>query len=445
MYEDAAGNVWIGTFGYGLFVRDSASGEISKPEWFDRRCTVNHIISDRAGDLWIATDIGLVNVSRSGRDVTLYDDADGMECGSVFSLVEDKAGNIWMSTNVGISCYVRGEDKFRNFGPREGVLPGPYIRHSCARKKDGTIMMGGMNGVCYFNETALEMNQEVPLPEFTSFTVLGSGYQPSDRSVAIADGHVTLTSEQNTFCVTFSLMNRSLADRSVYAYRMEGLSKDWIEIGHEPRLTFHNLTPGKYRLQLKAKLANQEWPESYSTLEVKVSSPPWLSPWAQVAYALIAASLVCAAILLRQHLAAMKRKHTELEAEVTKSKTVRQALIGTSLDEKDKEFVESLIKVVESRIEEEKPDVNEIARQLGLSYSSLYRRVKAVTGATVSDFIKRVRVHQAEKLLLTGRYSVAEIARMVGLSSVSYFRECFRKEFGMSPTQWIKHLQPEKG
>ncbi len=440
LMQDADNNVWIGTSGYGLYILDNELGEIYKPDFFDRHCTVNHIVTDSKGVVWIATDIGLVSICDRPMQARIYDEGDGMECPSAFSIVEDADANIWMSTNIGLSCLERESGRFRNFGTNDGVLPGPYLRHSCARKSDGTILMGGMNGVCYFNESILGCSEQVPLPRFTSFTILGD-QQPSDRHIPIGDGDVTLDFDQNTFSVTFSVMNRALADRCVYAYCMEGLSNDWISLGHESKISFHNLPTGKYRLLLKAKLANGDWPEEYSRLNVRVKSSPWLSPLAKGAYALLAVALILALAALRRHLIDMKRRHKEMAAEVTKSKDIKKALIDSSLTENDRAFAESLIKIIETRLEDEKLDVNEIARQMGLSYSSLYRRVKAISGGTVSDFIKRVRLHNAEQLLLSGRYSISEITRMVGLSSVSYFRDCFKREFGLSPTQWLKTIK----
>lgn len=441
LFSDSGGNMWIGTFGFGLYVMDAVTGEINKPDFFDRRCIVNHIIEDRDSNLWIATDVGLACVSGADRALKFYDERDGMQCSSVFSVIEDGAGNIWMSTNVGITCFEREEGKFRNFGPADGVLPGPYLRHSCARKSDGTILMGGMNGVCLINERGLKLAERVPQPTFTSFTVLGHDRRAADMRLPVGDGNVELESGQNTFSVTFSPMDKSIVDRCLYAYRMKGLSDDWISIGHESKVTFHNLPAGRYSLQVRSKLANQEWPDGFSSLEVKIRPPAWLSGWAICVYVMIAVAAACAVTMFRRHLMFLHKRHHEMEAEVTKSKTLRQALIDDSLGEKDREFVETLIKVVEERIEDEKLDVGEISKHMGMSYSSLYRRVKSVTGSTVSDFIKRVRVHKAERLMLTGRYAVSEIAGMVGLSSVSYFRECFKREYGMSPTQWVKQIK----
>ncbi|MCM1451444.1 MAG: helix-turn-helix domain-containing protein [Clostridium sp.] len=441
LHEDKDGDVWIGTYGCGLYVYGRVTGEIEASPIFGRACTVNHIMTDKRLNTWIATDIGLVKIGAETPGYEIYNEKDGLECASVMSLVEDGKGNIWLSTNAGISCYVADEGKFLNFGEKEGVLPGPYLRHSCARKSDGMIYMGSMNGVCYFNEEDLRHSESVASPVFTSFTILGNSIKDKHSNMPIGDGKITLSHEQNTFTVTFSPMNRALAEKCVYCYRMGDSPSDWMEIGYEPRLTFHNLPAGTHRLQVKAKLVNQDWPEQASELKIRIKPSPWASPWAKILYAALAIGAVYCVYVLRRHLLSMARRHREMEKEVKQSKTMRQALIDSSLNESDKAFAQRLAGIVEERLQEENCDVNEIARQMGVSYSTLYRKVKDITGSNISDFIKRVRVHQAEKLLLTGKYSVSEIAGMVGLSSTSYFRECFKKEFGASPTQWIKRLK----
>ena len=76
-----------------------------------------------------------------------------------------------------------------------------------------------------------------------------------------------------------------------------------------------------------------------------------------------------------------------------------------------------------------------------MSYSSLYRKIKALTGMSTGEFIRKLRLRKAEQLLLSGKYNISEIAHQVGLISVSYFRECFKEEYGMSPSEYIKRLK----
>ncbi|UMB59168.1 response regulator [Lutibacter sp. A80] len=80
--------------------------------------------------------------------------------------------------------------------------------------------------------------------------------------------------------------------------------------------------------------------------------------------------------------------------------------------------------------------IPELAKELGYSRSSLYRKVKAVTGSSVSDYIKRVRLNKAAKLLVESDFNVSQAAFDSGFNDVKYFSVSFKKQFGISPSKY---------
>ena len=126
---------------------------------------------------------------------------------------------------------------------------------------------------------------------------------------------------------------------------------------------------------------------------------------------------------------------------ISSSTHLKQSIIKESLNKIDNEFIEKITKIIEENLMDEKIDVPTIAQELSMSYSSLYRKVKALTGMSTGEFIRKLRLRKAEQLLLSGKYNISEIAHQVGLNSVSYFRECFKEEYGMSPSEYIKQLK----
>ena len=69
--------------------------------------------------------------------------------------------------------------------------------------------------------------------------------------------------------------------------------------------------------------------------------------------------------------------------------------------------------------------------------------MKALTGLSTNEYIRKVKVKKAEQLLLEGKYNVSEIAYKVGINSVGYFRQCFKEEFGLSPTDYLKQIMED--
>lgn len=110
--------------------------------------------------------------------------------------------------------------------------------------------------------------------------------------------------------------------------------------------------------------------------------------------------------------------------------------IVSSLSEKDAEFIEKVRDIIQDNISGDNLDVGFIADAMCMSHSTLYRKVKAVTGLTVAGLIRRMRARAAAELLTTGRYTVSEIAFMVGMGSPGNFRQCFKEEFGVLPSEY---------
>ena len=62
-----------------------------------------------------------------------------------------------------------------------------------------------------------------------------------------------------------------------------------------------------------------------------------------------------------------------------------------------------------------------------------YRKIKGLTDMSANEFIRKVKMRKGVELLMSGQYTISEIAYMIGFSSVAYFRQCFKDEYGMSP------------
>lgn len=111
-----------------------------------------------------------------------------------------------------------------------------------------------------------------------------------------------------------------------------------------------------------------------------------------------------------------------------------------TLNKVDQEFFDKLNKLIEENISGD-VDVNLIASNLAVSTSALYRKMKALTGISTNEYIRKYKMQYAEHLLLEGKYSISEISFMVGMNSVAYFRRCFKAEYGEIPSEYLKKLQ----
>ena len=93
--------------------------------------------------------------------------------------------------------------------------------------------------------------------------------------------------------------------------------------------------------------------------------------------------------------------------------------------------------IIESHIAETEFNINEFNQAMNMSNSTLYRKIKGLTGMSPKEFIRNIRFKYACRLLLEKSSSVAEEAYMVGFSDAKNFSICFKKEFGMTPSRYI--------
>lgn len=102
----------------------------------------------------------------------------------------------------------------------------------------------------------------------------------------------------------------------------------------------------------------------------------------------------------------------------------------------DKEFLDSAMAAIDENMTNPEFSINDFCRALGMSRTSVYNKIKTLTGQGPNDFIRIVRLNKSKELLLSQKYSVGEVACMVGFSDPKYFSTCFKKQFGTSPSKF---------
>lgn len=105
----------------------------------------------------------------------------------------------------------------------------------------------------------------------------------------------------------------------------------------------------------------------------------------------------------------------------------------------DQEFLTNAKAVVEKHLDDSEFTTEKFAFELLVSRTNLHLKLKALTGESANEFIRRMRMNKAVELLKTGRYSVSEVSVMVGYSTASYFSTSFKKFFGELPSDYVKN------
>ncbi|MGX1929915.1 hybrid sensor histidine kinase/response regulator transcription factor [Flagellimonas sp. 2504JD4-2] len=115
------------------------------------------------------------------------------------------------------------------------------------------------------------------------------------------------------------------------------------------------------------------------------------------------------------------------------NKTLEKPNATTAMDNR---FIAKVLHFIHKNIEDPDLSVDQLASDLYLSRSQLYRKIKSLTGMTAIEFLRKIRLEEAKKLLSSeNNYNVSEVAFKVGFTSPSYFTKCFKKEFGCLPKE----------
>src|SRR5690606_30578687 len=105
------------------------------------------------------------------------------------------------------------------------------------------------------------------------------------------------------------------------------------------------------------------------------------------------------------------------------------------------ELLDKCIAVVEKHLDDSDFNIEMLAREMAMSHSSLYQRIKHIAGQAVNSFIRLLRLRESAEFLICTNHTVTAIAYRVGFSDVKYFREQFTKLFKMKPTDYIKQYR----
>lgn len=108
------------------------------------------------------------------------------------------------------------------------------------------------------------------------------------------------------------------------------------------------------------------------------------------------------------------------------------------LSEQDNAFMKDLYELMENELSNDELDVTGMTERLHISRTKFYYKVKGLTGENPSVFFKRYKLNRAAQLLREHKYNISEIADMTGFSSLSHFSTSFKKQFGISPSEFLK-------
>lgn len=433
-FEDSRHWLWaIGDFG--LLRYDEAKDCFSQVEGLAHAVTekVLSINEDSFGALWIATGRALIRIcfGSDGRTTTMcYTCQNGLP-------------NVSFLPN---STFKYGDKLY--FGTRRGVVEfSPSSSISDGQRRDAKLVV---SDIWLDGTSAYDMDS-------TAYAAVAES-QPMYAKTFVIQPSV------KKFSIYFSLLNYLNQDETRYAYMLEEYDDDWRYVDSASRgATFENVPPGTYRLKVRA--IDSQGNDYYlpETLTIKVL-PPWYATWwAFVLYLVILGAvswLVWNYIMMRQEMKASRRLSTMLQCQqmdetklsvgltdtVDAPDAVSENVDSRSYRHKDAEFMDRAMRLVRDNLDDSTYNRDRMAADLGMSVSTLYTRLRNVTGLSIQTYIQTIRLNMACDILRKEPdIRISELAYRVGFNTPKYFSQCFKKEFGILPGEYLDKLGEGEG
>ncbi|HVI48229.1 MAG TPA: two-component regulator propeller domain-containing protein [Chitinophaga sp.] len=308
--EDNESNLWMGNHdGAALVCWKRKTNRFSTilPDYyavFDN-ARINTLLCNRKKLLWIGTADGLFCYDIPGRRFTKYDMTQGLPSNVISSMAEDNKGRLWIGTNNGLSCFSLSSKKYTNF-LYPVVLPEAKINNVEYDSLSGRIFFTTDHYVNTFDPDSL-LNSTVPL------SISITGISIGNREKALQPVY-NIPYYQNDISISYTAVNFADGPLNRYYYRLN--DEEWISVGAQRQINFHNLPAGSYSFALKAMSNAGVW--SNEAMVTFIISPPWWRQlWLQVIVVLALAAMIIFLVRRRirhiRFMVDMKQKIVETE------------------------------------------------------------------------------------------------------------------------------------
>lgn len=314
---DKSGTLWIG--GYGLFSTRDFRTAVKSDGFGDIGCAELYI--DNEDRLWIASiGHGVISVESGDRKRTFNSGNSGLADNHTYLLYELKKGMMLVGTRSGVSILDIPGSRCFNYNPNNGLGMSSAREGSLLRLPDGTILIGGTDGIVSFTPPLSGMgfiSGRTPEVKIDKMFVNNRRYSDSGKAVNF-DGHLVLCHEQNSISFEITSFDYNKVVPAVYEYRLGGLSQEWQDVASDGKIAFTSLRPGQYTLEVRATrdFSGKEYETASVSFRIR---PPWYaSPAAVAAYILAASAIIFwilstiySKMLLKQQLKAEEKDNND--------------------------------------------------------------------------------------------------------------------------------------
>ncbi|WP_020570783.1 hybrid sensor histidine kinase/response regulator transcription factor [Neolewinella persica] len=311
MIIDQEDNLWLGTMNGGLLrtknlsrlpLEQSPEFENFKYDPADRTSISSSLILQihQGGDgtIWVATDGGLNRFEPGKQRFERYLRSNEMPDDKILSIASTKEGDLWMGTiSHGIMHFDPVTEKFRHFIATDGLVGNTMLISSVFQEEDGTIWMGGQDGLQAFNPAEISLEGEAAAPSliWISTRLIGRDSTSENRFPYLGrqkDNPLKLSPDQHTISWSFSTPTYTEPEAVRYHFKLAGFHAAWLPPQADGQLTLSNLPQGDYQLLVEASHTEEGWRVKHPPIYLSVIPPWYQTLLAKASYLFLAIGLL---------------------------------------------------------------------------------------------------------------------------------------------------------
>ncbi|MBK8947221.1 MAG: hypothetical protein IPM32_18425 [Ignavibacteriae bacterium] len=336
----------------------------------------------------ISNDTSSIEAKRLDIQISYYTVENGLPDNTVESILEDDNGNLWIGTSSGISFFNIKSKKFTNFTTEDGLIGTSFNTGASYKTFNGEMLFGSLEGVNFFNPSKIELSNYSPPIIISKFQVLNNTKGNKSNSGLMMSSYnnekVTLFYNQNDIFFQFSSLDFNSPEENKYQYYLNGFDDDWNFSDNRRFVTYTNLDPGEYEFWVRATNSDGVWSKQIAKLKILINPPFWKTWWAYTVYVLAGLSLLT--FIRTTEIKKRKIREEERLRHERETALLREAELKTKNIEQEKEIEKQKIR---NRIAQDLHD--EIGSNLSsISLMSEIIQKDVNTNSEIAEKLKRI-------------------------------------------------------
>lgn len=438
---DSDENLWIGSW----------EGGLSKIQFFDDKheeykvtrwknlpdssnvLNNNNVISlniSNSGIIWIGTFGGGLNrFDTKNNTFHSFTVDDGLPNNIIYAILDDQFGNLWLSTDNGLSMFNPSTEEFLNFDESDGLVSNQFFWGSSHKSFDNELFFGGINGLNSFFPENISIDTSNAIGVLVDLHINNAPIE-SDSSLSVLSA-LELKHDQNFLSFEFASLDFNDPGKNQYKYMLEGLEKDWVEIGNNRVANYTNLVPGNYTFKYIVSNSDGIWSEQENSFSFHIKPPWYKTIFARIIFVLLFIGALYSYFQIRVQILTRQKRRLESEVKLRTQEIAHKNVTledqKSKLSERNQELqttLEELSKTQKALVESEKMAslgiltagvAHEINNPLNfIAVSIEHLKAEVIEIIKLECLINPVKVDELDELISHAESGVARISNIIG-------------------------------